>query len=135
MASEQVSKWAVVQTGAYTTDGIVVPFVTPDGQRVPSVLFVDADHGRCVRKRKRLLLMASRHKQLGQGSQSDMVLATPVLGVVPITLDVPVKKPRPVPTPAANGTPAEVIPPVTADDIKADMASKRSRKHHEPAAA
>ena len=135
MSADQVSKWAVVQTGAYTTDGVVVPFVTPDGQRVPSVLFVDADHGRCVRKRKRLLLMASRFQQFGQGSNSDMVLATPVLGVVPLVVNVPKSKPRPV-VPAASPNGPPITPPVPQTPAAPpEPAKKPDRKHVETAKA
>lgn len=135
MATEMHSVWAVVQTGAYTTDGVVVPFTTPDGQRVPAILFSHPDHQTCIRKRKRLLLIASRVRQLGQGSQSDMVIATPVLGVVPLTVELPKKQPRPAQTPSpvveANGTPPV---PTTPAEPPAEPA-KRSRKHHESAAA
>jgi len=135
MSTEILSKWAVVQTGAYTADGVVVPFVAPDGQRMPSILFTDPDHGKCVRKKKRLLLLAGRYRQLGQGSNSDMILGTPVLGVVPITIEQPKKQPRVIPIAAAEPPKNLADDMVATSDAEVKPESKRGRKRHEAAVA
>lgn len=135
MSTENVSLWAVVQTGAHTIAGDVVPFVTQDGNRCPAVLYTHPDYQTCIRRRKRLLLLASRHRQLGPPGSSDMLVATPLLGVVPLQIEMPKKQPRkPVMAASTNGVAAPVPAPAPPTPAATEPA-KRSEKHKEAAKA
>lgn len=129
MSTETVSLWAVVQTGAHTIAGDVVPFVTPDGKRCPAVLFTHADYQTCIRRRKRLLLIASRHRQLGPPGSSDMLVATPLLGVVPLQIEIPKKKDKKSATIPTDGIkiPHAVLAPLATPATTEPV--KRSEKH------
>lgn len=127
--------WAVIQTGTITPDADIVPFKTGDGKRTPAILFVSPDYDKTARRKKRLASIFARYRGFGAGASDDLQLCMPVLGVVQLTEEEPVKKKKPAPAtpPTVNGTPEP--PPPSADQSKPGRKRGSTPATPEPVAA
>jgi hypothetical protein len=103
--------YAVVQTGGYTGEAGILMFTDESGKRRPAVLAIFTDESKANRMRKRIL---SRYNKISRFGDEKLGLLTPILGVVKVTLEPRIKRPRKPKEPSPNGSPiAPVAIPTT----------------------
>lgn len=105
------NQWAVIQTGSILPNADVVSFRSESGDRIPVVLYSHEDEVKVRRMRKRIL---ARSSKINGFNQDRTVVASPVLGVIQLFVDEPVKREikataAPAP-PVANGVKADAKP-------------------------
>lgn len=128
MANDTQTVYAVVQTGCTTREADVVPFKTDEGLRTPAILFTHPDRGRCDRMKRRLLTRFSRMRGFIGAKANSLELATPILGVVEIEVNLPPKK-KPK-APAHPGTNGELSPVPTPEPTAPEPTEQESKRRH-----
>jgi hypothetical protein len=88
-ANGKVTAFAVICSGVVTEGSDIVSFRDEANNRTPVVLFQHIDRAKCDRMKKRL---ATRISKIDKFEGEGLVTTTPILGVVPILLDAPIKR-------------------------------------------
>lgn len=109
--SEQVATrnvaYAVICTGVVTPDSDVLPFKMGNGERVPVILFLDTSREKCERMKKRLKTRIGRVESI---NMDNTVATDPILGVVEVECDRPLKRAKVAVAASENGEVADTSP-------------------------